>query len=627
MMSSDEMRKLGIVGPKSVLKKVIEVLYHLRACHIRDHGKDASFDIGSPLENASSLSEVLVRVRSLISHLAIRGKRGAEEEGGEKAPFSQINARTKALAAEINALVEQKRAVDASISALSSKKAKAAQLKSGAPVQAFFSLKSLKGFCGAIPVQEEEAVKGHVLSGSFSYESAPVENGQNGRFISFFVRADRAAETGEFLSRHGFVPLDIKELEGHEGPSASIEAGISSEIARLEKKQSRVAKELEGFAKKHGKFLLSAEALLREELLKAEAPLRFGSTRELFLVTGWVPAVKVDEAAKAITKAAQGKIHIEVEEPGHGEDVPVRLSNPVPIDSFESLVRLFSWPKYGEVDPTALMAFTLPLFFGMMLGDIGYGVITLFLFMALKRKFPSFAPFFTVLIIGSISTIIFGFLFGELFGLEQVAGHELWHVLNRAHEVGALMVITLVIGVVHVNFGYALGAYNEWKGHGFMTALTHKLSWVLVEVAAALWYVAAVVFPSAGWKVLAGLVTTAALVLLYKGEGFIGIIEIPSLISHIVSYVRIMAVGLASVFLALLVNQFTGILFAKGVVWFILLGIPLIIVGHGFNLALGILSPFLHAVRLHYVEFFTKFYQGGGKEFTPFGEQPKEQPL
>ena len=623
MMSSDEMRKLGIVGPKAVLRKVIEALYHLKACHIRDHTKDASFDIGSPLENASSLSEALVRVRSLISHLAI-GEKGEKEESVEKSSFSGISARTKALAAEINALVGQKRAVEARLSALSSKKAKASQLKSSAPVQAFFSLKSLKGFCGTIPQPEEEAVKGRVPGGSFSYESAPAENG---RFISFFVRAERAAETEEFLSGHGFVPLDIRELEGYEGPSASIEAGISSEIAKLGKRQSHIAKELEGFAKKHKAFLLSAEALLKEELLKAEAPLRFGTTRELFLVTGWVPAAKVDEAVKAITRAAQGKIHIEVEEPGHGEDVPVKLSNPAPVDSFESLVRLFSWPKYGEVDPTALMALTLPIFFGMMLGDIGYGVITLFLFMAMKRKFPSFAPFFTVLITGSISTIVFGFFFGELFGLEQVAGHELWHVLNRAHEVGTLMVITLIIGVVHVNFGYALGAYNEWKSHGFMAALTHKISWMLVEAAAALWYVAVAVFPSAGWKALAGLVTAAALTLVYKGEGFIGIIEIPSLISHIVSYIRIMAVGLASVFLALLVNQFTGVLFAKGAVWFVLLGIPLIIIGHGFNLALGILSPFLHAVRLHYVEFFTKFYQGGGREFAPFGEQPKEQPL
>ena len=431
MIASEEMRKLIVIGPKGVLRKTIATLYHLKACHIQDHAKDETFDIGSPLDNAAHLSEMLVRVRSLLAHLGLEGQKSKEGT----ATAHQIDAHTKKVAEEVNALVGEKRMVEMQLSALSGKKAKAAHLRVDVPVESFFALKSLKGYCGTIPMQQEDVMK-RALGGDVQvYESAPAESD---RFICLFVKPESAADVGEILSSHGFVALDIKELEGYEGSPKSIEERLSSEILKLEKKLTHIINELKGHAKRNKEFLLSAEALLREELLKAEAPLRFGSTKGIFFVTGWVPAGRVEEATKALTKAAQGKIHIEVEKPMHDEDVPVKLNNPAPVDSFESLVRLFSWPKYGEVDPSAFMAFTLPLFFGMMLGDIGYGIVTLVVFAIMRKKFQIFAPFFTVLILASVSTIIFGFLFGELFGLEEVFGYHLWHVLSRAHDVSTL---------------------------------------------------------------------------------------------------------------------------------------------------------------------------------------------
>lgn len=623
MIATVEMRKLRVIGPKSVLRKTVEVLYRLKACHIQDHTKDATLDIGSPLENASALSEILVRVRSLISHLGLEGM----EHSGEKDTLRQIDFRSKKLAEEVNALTLYKRELEAQLSSLQAKRNKILQLRTRAPVESFFSLKSVKGYVGTIPKDEEETFRAAIAGDTLTYESIPEENGH---FIAFFVKREHAKKTDMALSQHGFLALDIKELEGYIGTPSAIEPKLSSEITKLGKKLAQTGKELSRHAKENTDFLLSAEPVLKEELLKAEAPLRFGNTKELFVVTGWVAASRVIDATKAITKAAQDKIHIDVEVPGHEEDVPVKLKNPAPMDSFESLIRLFSWPKYGEIDPTALMAFTLPLFFGMMLGDIGYGVIALFTFLFLRKRFPAGKPIFNVLILASVSTIIFGFLFGELFGLEVIAGYHLWHVLSRAHDVEALLFISFAIGLIHVNFGYALGFINEYKSHGLWMAITHKLSWVIIEFSFAIWLFLLFdvqFFGITDWLWPAVVVSAIGLYLLYKGEGGIGIVEIPSLISHTVSYVRIAAVGLASVFLAILINNFVGILFAKGIWWFVLLGIPLIVLGHGFNLALGVLSPFLHSLRLHYVEFFTKFYRGGGKEFTPFGEEPKQQPI
>ena len=111
-----------------------------------------------------------------------------------------------------------------------------------------------------------------------------------------------------------------------------------------------------------------------------------------------------------------------------------------------------------------------------------------------------------------------------------------------------------------------------------------------------------------------------AVIMLYKGEGFKGLIELPSIFSNILSYARLMALGLASVKLAEVVNEFSGEFFQHGG-FSVLYGIMLLVVGHAINIGLGILGPFLHSLRLHYVEFFTKFFKGGAKRFSPFGAQ------
>jgi V/A-type H+-transporting ATPase subunit I len=206
---------------------------------------------------------------------------------------------------------------------------------------------------------------------------------------------------------------------------------------------------------------------------------------------------------------------------------------------------------------------------------------------------------------------LFGLAYGEFFGLEEVGGYKLPALLNRVHDTSTLLVMALAFGVVQVNLGLVLGFMNKLE-HGFRAALFEKGSWILLEVGAVL---AVTVNQYVG-----GALAVAAVGMMVKAEGVKGILELPSIVVNILSYARIMAVGLVSVILALVVNQMSGEFFSAGGLGMVL-GIGILLAGHAVNLGLGFMSPFIHSMRLHYVEFFMKFYEGGGQKYAPFGKR------
>ena len=163
---------------------------------------------------------------------------------------------------------------------------------------------------------------------------------------------------------------------------------------------------------------------------------------------------------------------------------------------------------------------------------------------------------------------------------------------------------------MHVNIGLLIGFYNELVMHGFWKAVFAKFSWFVLEAAIIIG-----IFYSTFYAIILGVISV---IMLYLGEGVKGLVELPTLFSNMLSYSRLMAIGVASVQLALVINEFAREFFHKGS-FFILAGIAILLVGHVINIALGILGPFLHSLRLHYVEFFTKFFEGGGKRYVPFG--------
>ncbi|MBI2141377.1 V-type ATP synthase subunit I [Candidatus Woesearchaeota archaeon] len=625
MFAPERMKRVTVVGPMSVMDRAVKELYGLKAVHITDHSRgDLELDIGSPLERADRLSELLVTVRAISSALGVSGKK--ELMNGFRAVgmknLAGLNKAIKRLNLEVNTILADLKEAEEKLKKLGMKKSQLEFVqKLGLGLDAFFDYRSLACFVGTVKDAQKLRKALLVVTDKFELFSAE-EKEKSGFIVALFVESGKKAEAAEVLASAGFAEMPLAEVKGLSNPVSTAIEAANKEKSRLEKRIETDGKALARLSVKWNDFLLLSEQLLAVELEKAEAPLRFAVSKSAFVIRGWVPAGEVETLEVTLNKATGERIFVGAEPPHHSEKVPVKLANPKPAKPFEFFMRLYSLPRYDEIDPTVFTFITFPLFFGFILGDVGYGLVTFFLLFWLKEKFPSASRLVNVLIPAAVSSIIFGFLFGEVFGFEAAFGMEFPRLIGRAHAVNEMMIIAVIIGMVHINLGFVLGFLNELHHKGFFKAFSAKLSWIALELSAAL---AALSFTGKiSLPVYVGGVAAAFFAaMITMAEGFRGPIEIPGLLSNFMSYARLAAVGLSSVILAVVVNDLAKEMAGSGIVGMAGAVITLF-VGHTINLALGLLGGFLHSLRLHYVEFFTKFFEGGAIPFRPFGSKTQE---
>jgi V/A-type H+-transporting ATPase subunit I len=294
--------------------------------------------------------------------------------------------------------------------------------------------------------------------------------------------------------------------------------------------------------------------------------------------------------------------------------VPVALRNPPYFRPFELLTKLLPTPRYASIDPTPFVGIFFPLFFGMILGDVGYGLILL----AAAAALVGFArgrrvqrEVGQILLVASIYTIIFGAVYGEYFG---ELGAKLLGLgpplIDRRTSVVPMLYFALAVGTVHVLVGLVLGVVSALRAHKKREALSRLFSILtLLCVAGILVSYFAPVAALLRRPLLMAMLVIAPVLLL--SGGLLAPFELLRNLGNIVSYARIMAVGLASVLLAYVANELAG---AAGSVW---VGVVVAVLLHAFNLLLGVFAPTIHALRLHYVEFFSKFVESGGRRYEP----------
>jgi len=319
-----------------------------------------------------------------------------------------------------------------------------------------------------------------------------------------------------------------------------------------------------------------------------------------------------------LERVTKKRIFIQTREIEEKDKIPVKLDNPKLVKPFEFFMDLYALPKYKEIDPTFFVFLTFPLLFGFMLGDMGYGLTVLIVARLLKKAIPKGGRLFDVMSFASLATIFFGALFGEFFGFEVLFGYELPHILSRAHQINTLLYVAVGVGIIHINWGLINGFYNVLKHHGLFEAVCEKLSWIIFESGVAL--LALSYLEILALSVYYGYaLILISVTLLYLGEGVKGLVELPSIFSNILSYARLMAIGLASVELAIVINEFAAGFVSSGTILGVIFATLLMVVGHAINIGIGILGSFLHSLRLHYVEYFSKFFEGGAIRYKPFG--------
>ncbi len=663
------MSRVVVAGSKNVISPVVEKLHELRLLHIVNYnGSQPQFEMGKPIGKAKEYSEDLIKLRSVTRYLDLKNK-APDKIYPESQVLSEMDNLLNNVGADVTATYERIVVIDAEV------KSKQDQIRSltplavlPLPLEAYYGYDSLATFVGTA-VTPVDADVARVSPVNEIYSAAA----KNATFVAVFVPAEKASEVSSVLSEHGFSETSVPRLEGNvDSAIATLEGGIKS----LEGEKAPLKKKLADMKKQYEDLMLATDEYLSMQTRKTEAPLRFAETDNAFVIDGYVPADQFSRLKSELESAAGGRLEVSLiadkeadELVEKGEDIPTQMDNPSLVKPYELVTRLFAIPEYKEFDPSLLIFVFFPIMFGMILGDIGYGVMSLLVLIMLKKKFrtPGWQQLINIVMIASVWSIIFGIFFGEIFGplglWGRIMGHLSEHEIELAKEAGlyfgegvfgslgrlgplgifpldrlatnaVLLLIgtSIFIGVIHCSVGSILGIKTELyygeKKHAYLERLPVMLFQVFFSIA-----LLGLVMGQSILTYLGIIVVVVSVVMMVMGpEGPMGLAHVPSYVSNLISYLRLLAIGLASVGLAYAANQLAfyvimpmlsggAINSAEFTIPAIIVGIMILVVVHFINFLLGILSPFMHPLRLHYVEMFTKFYSahGGGVEYSPFG--------
>ncbi|MDJ0768322.1 MAG: V-type ATPase 116kDa subunit family protein [Ilumatobacter sp.] len=364
----------------------------------------------------------------------------------------------------------------------------------------------------------------------------------------------------------------------------------------------------------------ACRAHLVDRLDQLDAVAHLGATLHTFVISGWVPESELASLPDDLVREIGPEVVVEQPPVAETDQPPVLMRNPAPARPFQFLVGLLGLPKYGTIDPTRLMALFLPFFFGIMLGDVAYGVLLLVLsylgHRAVRDRSAVGRDLTIVLMMSAGWATLWGIVYGEFFG---DLGHRLWGWepiwINREEAIEPLLVFALAIGAAHVVLGLVLGGVQAIRARN-RHVLSERVAMLVSLIGLFLIVgVAADALPSGVVPPAAAAVAVGLAVLIALGGpmgALLGPLELIGTVGNVLSYLRLAAIGLASVYLARVANEL-------GAAAPLAFGIIVAALFHALNLALGAFSPTIQSLRLHYVEFFDKFHETGGEAFRPFG--------
>ena len=438
------------------------------------------------------------------------------------------------------------------------------------------------------------------------------------------------------LKQYGFTQLPFQGFEGR----------VSDNIEKITKQideQRDIRRELEEEVAGYGKMQKDIEFLsdyLTIERDRERIKSKMRVTKRTFNFEGWVPSHLKNRVERILDRYG---CHYEYRDPLEGEEVPVMIENSPAVTPFEAVTQMYSMPDYKGFDPTKWFAIFYAMFFGIMLSDAGYGlVITIATFITLK-KFDlegMTKKMVKMFMYCGIATVFWGAMFGGWFGDlipvvadvlfgKKVEIKPIW--FNPIDDPTRLLIWSLGFGIVHIFLGMAINAYMLIQRGQFWDAVFDVFSWYVLIIGAIMYGALGNSNPALGKVGLYMAIIGAAILLLTGGRknkgfgkvtgGLGALYGITGYVSDILSYSRLLALGLATGVIASVVNTM-GSLGGRGIVSFIVL-IVVGIVGHSFNMAINILGAFVHSSRLQYIEFFGKFYEDGGEEFDPFRNETK----
>lgn len=706
MLRPKRMSRVSITGSKQTLEDVIEAIHDLQLVHLIEYdGSWNGFDPGDPIQGADEAASDLVTVRSIQSILDVPAE---ELDTVPEVSSEEIETQLPGIREQVTTLDDRRRDLRDDIREISDK-IETVEPFTDFPVSLdlLSGYENLEVVVGdgdmeavSQALDEADEVEAFDVMGSdslFSVFVYPKEVDIDDLLVGVNFTAQEIPEAT------GTASESIEKLEAESTEREAELRGVEEELEELRRDYSgfliaaeeKLAIDVQKreapltFATTENAFI--AEGWLPTEKIDVLDSHLEGSVGE---------HVDVEELERAkYDSDGHPHGHEEIDETSTGEQVatdgsghaervdgdlamstdnpPVIQDNPKVSEPFQLLVNTINRPRYSEVDPTLIVFLTFPFAFGFMIGDMGYGLLYMLMGWALYRVNNAAIKSLGIIAVWSGAfTFLFGYLYDDFFGIHvaDLGIHfPLAGTLNKGlhvEEFALLWVaVSVLFGILHLSVGYILGFINDLN-HGVKEAALENISWFLALNGFFVWVfsvhlqdnkpefilgsdsVLATFTGFAGFPEpvgLAGLaVAGVGVVMLFAGEGGVGLVELPSILANSLSYLRIVAVLLAKGGMAFAVNllvfgayadhghvvfnlptndvtgyeqQFVGLIHIDPLIVGLPLAILVFVLGHILVLLLGITAAGIQMVRLEYVEFFGKFYEGGGSKYQPFGQQ------
>lgn len=526
--------------------------------------------------------------------------------------FTAENIKGESLAAETSRVSAEITTLETEISAIQNQNIQLEPWKGlDLPLDQLESAKSVRIITGFVQPMIEDDVKQLISENDADCYELGLTG--EGRAVAMVVYEGDAEGMIDGLKTIGFNESTPPKLSG------TADQLIASNLKKIEDCEQKIEtydKELADLSKGKTDLELLKDQYDSEEERQA---VRYGETVETAILEGWVRSDKVSTIEKTVAQVTDC-YDLEFIDPPEGEQPPTVTKNSKFLSQFETITDMFARPEPGTLDPAPIAGPWYWLIFGMMMGDVGYGICMLVMFGAfLKIKKPKgdFGKLVRVLFYSSFTTILFGVLFGSYFGAE-------WFppiLFVPLEDPITMMIVCLVIGVLHMFCGMGIAIAEKVKNGKPLDAIFDELSWMVLLTGLGFLFIPALA-TIGKWMAIVG----AAVIFLTAGRekptivgkitgGLLGLYDISSYVSDILSYSRILALSLATAVIAYVMNLLAGMV-SGSVIGFIF-AILIYLVGHAFNLVMSLLSAYVHDSRLQYIEFFSKFYEGGGYAFKP----------